>query len=186
MRFELIDHQARRLVGIPNVVLVLLGEVLVICVGDDCGNTVEVYCLLEIVLVPRYPVLCGEYLLVRGSVGVPDDQVEECWLVGAATVQCVVFFDPSHFFLVYDELKAAVLPAVSAGFEAHRERFDCSDEFINWLVLGRSYDSWKRSRIEAGFDHCVDGGGGRFCHGERVVSLRHNLKYLITTDSQWA
>ena len=173
MRFELLDHQARRLVGIPDVVFVLLGEVLVICVGDDCGDAVAVYRLLEIVLVPSYPVLCGEYLLVRGGGGVPDDWVEECRFVGAAAVQRVVLYDPSYFFLVNNESKVAGLPDVSAGFEACRDRCNHSNEFVNWPVLGPSCDPWERGRSKAGLDHCVDGGGGgaRFRHGERVVGL---------------
>ena len=96
----------------------LLGELLVVYVCDDCGDTTEVYRLLEVVLVPRDPMLRGEDLLVHGGGGVPNVRVEECRLVGTAAVQSVVFCDPSHFFLVNNKRKAAGLPAVSAGFEA--------------------------------------------------------------------
>ena len=129
---------------------------------------------------------CGEYLLVCGGGGVSGAWVEECRLVGAAAVQRVVFWDPSHLFLVDDERKAAGIPAASAGFEYRRKRFDLSDKFIDWPVLRRSCDSWERGRIKAVFDHCVDGGGACFCHGERVVGLRHALKYFVTTASKWA
>ena len=71
-------------------------------------------------------------------------------------------------------------------FEARRDHCDCSDGFVYWPVLGRSYDYWERGRIKAGFDHCVKGGSARLCHGERIIGLRHALKYLVTTDSQWA
>ena len=123
VRLDLFDHQARCLVGVPDVVLVLLGKVLVVCVCDNCDNVVEVYRLFEVVLVPSDPMLRGEDLLVRGGGGgVPNVRVEELRIVSAAAVQCVVFCYPSHFFLVNDERKAAGLPSVSAVFEAHRDR----------------------------------------------------------------
>ena len=127
--------------------------------------------------------LRGEDLLVHGGGGVPNVRVEECRIVGMAAVQHVVFCDPSHFFLVDDERKVAGLPAVSAGFEVHRAHCNHSDEFVGWTVLGWSCDSWEIGRIEAGFDHCVDGGGTRFYHGERAVGLRHALIKFVTTVS---
>ena len=120
--------------------------------------------------------LCGEDHLVRVGGGVPGVWVEECRLVDAAAVQRVVFCDSSHLFLVDDKRKTAGLPVVSTGFESRRDRCDCSNEFVNWHMLGRSCDSWERVRIKAGSEHCVDGGGTCFRHGERVVGLRHAIK----------
>ena len=186
VRFELINHRARCIVDITDVVLMLISEVLLISVGDDRGDGVEVCRLLEVLIVPHYPVLCGEYLLVCGGGGFPDAWVEECQLVDAAAVQRVVFCNPLDFFLFDDERKAASIPAVSMGFEARRDHCNCSDKFVNWPKLGRSCDYWEIACIEAGFDHCVDVGITCSCHGERVVGLRHALKDFVTTDSQWA
>ena len=157
-----------------------------ICVGNDSVDAVEVYRLLEVLIVPRYPVICSEYILVSGGDGVPNARVEDCWIVGAAAVQYVVFCDPSHFFLGDDKRKAAGIPAVSADFSARCDHCDRSDKFVDWPVLSRSCDSWERVRIEADFVHCIDGGGTRFCHGKRVVGLRHALKDFVTTDSHLA
>ena len=186
MSLKLINHQARLLVGLPNLVLVLLGEVLVVGVCDDCGDAVEVYRLFEVLLVSSDPMLRGEDLLVRGGGGVQDVRVEELLLVGAASVQRVVFCEPLHFFLVDDESKAAGLPDVSAGFKDRRDHCDCNDKFINWPVLGQSCDLWEGGCFESGFEHCVNGGGTCFPRGERVVGLRHALKEFVTTVRQWA
>ena len=61
------------------------------------------------------------------------------------------------------------------GFEARHNRFDCTYGLVDWPVLGQSYNLWEGGRVEAGFDHCADGGGARFRHGEHVVGLRHAL-----------
>ena len=103
-----------------------------------------------------------------------------------AAVQRVIFRDPSHFFLVDDQRKAAGHHAVSSGFEDHRDRCNHTDKFIDWPVLGWSYSLWEGGRVKAGFDHCVGGGGTCFCHGERIVGLPHALKEFVTTVSQWA
>ena len=153
----------------------LLGKVLVVGVCYDCGNSVEVYRLLKVVLLPSDPMLHGEDLLVRGSGVVHDVWFEELRLVDADVVQCVVFRDPSHFFSVDDKRESASLPAVSAGFEVCRNRCNHTNEFVDWPVIGRSCNSWEGGRVEAGFDHCADGGGARFRHGEHVVGLRHAL-----------
>ena len=100
----------------------LLGKVLVVCVCDDCSNTVEVYRLFEVLIAPSDPMLRVEYLLVRGGGGLPNVWFEELRLVDAAAVHHVVFCDLSHLFLTDDERKSAGLPAVSVGFVA---RNDC-------------------------------------------------------------
>ena len=60
---------------------------------------------------------------------------------------------PIVFFCVDDEREAFGLPAVSAGFEARRDRCNCTDAFFDWPVLGRFRNLWERGRVEAGFDH---------------------------------
>ena len=141
--------------------------------------------MFKVVLVPSEYLLRGEGLLVRCGGGVPNVWVEECRIFGAAAVQRVVFCDPLNFFLVDDELKAASLPYVSAGFEACRDRCDRSDNFFNWPMFGRSCDSWEGGRSEVGFDHCVDSNSACFHHGERVVGLRNALKSVVTTFNPW-
>ena len=176
---ELINHQAHRLVGIPDVVLVLLGKLLSVYVCNDFGNDVEVYRLFKLVLLPTEPMLCGEDLLVRGGGGVHDVRVEDLRLVGAHAVQRVVFCNPLHFLLANNERKAAGLPAVSAGFEACYDRYNFSDEFVDWPVLRRSCNLLEGGRFEASFDNCVDSGGTCYHHGERVVGLRHALQIIL-------
>ena len=68
----------------------LLDKVLVVGVCYDRGNAVEVRHLLNVVLVPGDPILCGEHLLVRGGGVVQDVWVEELRLVGAAEVHRVI------------------------------------------------------------------------------------------------
>ena len=82
----------------------------------------------------------------------------------------IPFYKPSTYTIL---IVCYGLPALSAGFEARCDRCNCTNEFVNWPVLGPSCDPWERGRSKAGLDHCVDGGGGgaRFRHGERVVGL---------------
>ena len=105
MRLELLDHRARRLVGVPDVVVVLLGEILVVGAHGDCGNAVEFYPLFDVLIVLRDRMLCGEGLLVCVGGSVHNVQVEELLLVGGAAVQHVFFREPSHFFLLDDKRK---------------------------------------------------------------------------------
>ena len=69
---ELLNHRARCLVDLPDVVLIIIGNVLVVGVCYYRGNAVEVYRLTEVVLVLGYPVLRGDDLLVCGG-GVVHD-----------------------------------------------------------------------------------------------------------------
>ena len=179
VRLELLNHQAHCLIGVPNAVLVLLGEVLVVRIHNNCGNAVEVYRLFKVALVPSDPMLCRDDLLVRGGGGVHYVQVEEMRIASAAAVQCVVFRDSLHLFLVNDDCKAASLPAISTGFQARRDRLYRTDKFVDWPVLRRSCNLLEGGRFEASFDNCVDSGGTCYHHGERVVGLRHALQIIL-------
>ena len=70
VRLELLNHQARRLVDVTDIFLVVIGKVLVVGVRDDSGDAVEVYRLFDVVLVPSDPMLRGEDRLGCGGGGV--------------------------------------------------------------------------------------------------------------------